>query len=100
MKSTKNHFENVYQKTKLPVSPCYGLFPVKLKTHIGTPIYPKKDMTPEEMRTLTIEAIEGMITKYQQLPGSLPRALQERANYEMDNIKGTIIEMGAKEEES
>merc|ERR1712126_232648 len=86
MKSSKNYFETLYRATKLPVSPSYGLFPVKLKTHIGTPIYPKKDMTPEQMVTLTTYAIEQMISKYQQLPGSLPRALKERVNYEAAKI--------------
>ena len=33
-------WEYLYKTTKMPVVPMYGLFPVKLKTHIGSPIYP------------------------------------------------------------
>ena len=42
MKSTTDMWEDLYQRTgKMPVVPMYGLFPVKLKTHVGAPIYPR-----------------------------------------------------------
>ena len=64
-------WERIYQSTKIPMVPMYGLFPVKLKTHIGSPIYPKPGMTPEELSKLTVEAMENMIAKHQVLPGNL-----------------------------
>ena len=64
-------WEYLYKTTKMPVVPMYGLFPVKLKTHIGSPIYPTPGMTPEELAKLTVEAIEGMISQHQVLPGNL-----------------------------
>ena len=33
-------WEYIYETTKMPLVPMYGLFPVKLKTHLGKPIYP------------------------------------------------------------
>ena len=75
-------WEYIYKSTKMPVVPMYGLFPVKLKTHIGKPIYPKEGMTPEDLRKLTMDAIEGMITQHQQLPGTLGQALVGRIDPE------------------
>ena len=40
----------LFLKTRLPLRPVFGGFPVKLRTHIGEPIYPEPDMTPEMMR--------------------------------------------------
>ena len=33
-------WEYIYETTKMPLVPMYGLFPVKLRTHLGKPIYP------------------------------------------------------------
>ena len=33
-------WEYLYETTKMPLVPMYGLFPVKLRTHLGKPIYP------------------------------------------------------------
>ena len=66
----------LFEKTRLPLRPCFGGFPVKLRTHIGKyidssfflqrlfncnmkktlalfvgePIYPEPGMTPEQLR--------------------------------------------------
>ena len=42
----------LFEKTRLPLRPVFGGFPVKLRTHIGEPIYPEPDMSPERMRDL------------------------------------------------
>ena len=47
-----NMFYWLFEKTRLPLRPIFGGFPVKLRTHIGEPIYPQPDMTPETMRNL------------------------------------------------
>ena len=31
-------WEHIYETTKMPLVPMYGLFPVKLRTHLGKPI--------------------------------------------------------------
>ena len=64
-------WDYIYQSTKMPLVPMYGVFPVKLKTHIGSPIYPKPGMTPEELRQQTVDAMEAMIAQHQTLPGNL-----------------------------
>ena len=82
-------WEYLYETTKMPLVPMYGLFPVKLRTHLGKPIYPTpgrfllsrsflrgfviSGMKPEEMVTLTSNAVQEMIDQHQQLPGSVKR---------------------------
>jgi len=78
MEAGKKMWEHIYQSTKMPLVPMYGVFPVKLKTHIGSPIYPKPGMTPEELRKLTVDAMETMISQHQTLPGNLGQALAGR----------------------
>jgi len=82
MTAGRGMWEYLYKTTKMPVVPMYGLFPVKLKTHIGSPIYPTPGMTPEELAKLTVEAIEGMISQHQVLPGNLGQALVGRIDTE------------------
>ena len=64
-------WESLYKSTKMPVVPMYGLFPVKLRTHIGSPIYPSPGITPEELSKQTSEAIQALINNHQVLPGNL-----------------------------
>ena len=64
-------WEYMYKSTKLPCVPMYGLFPVKLRTHIGTPIYPTPDMTPEDLSKAAAEAVQKLISQHQILPGNL-----------------------------
>ena len=74
----KEMWENLYRSTKMPVVPMYGLFPVKLKTHIGIPIYPRPGMTPEELSKETCEAVQQMIAEHQVLPSTITQALAAR----------------------
>lgn len=71
-------FHWLFQKTRLPLRPCFGGFPVKLRTHIGEPIYPSPDMTPEQLRDLCRAALEKMILDHQRLPGSIFRGIVDR----------------------
>ena len=43
-------FRWIYEKTKLPLIPLYGGFPVKLRTYLGKPILHRPDFTPEQIR--------------------------------------------------
>ena len=74
-------WEYIYKSTKMPVVPMYGLFPVKLRTHIGAPIYPGPDMTPEELSRLASEAVQNLISQHQQLPGNLTQVKDKRLFY-------------------
>ena len=93
-------FFDLFEKTRLPLRPIFGGFPVKLRTHIGEPIYPEPEMTPEMMRdkckvsrdnilsivhlnicfyfTCFQESLEKLIAKHQRMPGSIFRGIFDR----------------------
>ncbi|KAH9278631.1 Transmembrane protein 68 [Echinococcus granulosus] len=68
----------LYEFTRLPFGLFYGYFPVKLRTHIGDPIYPRIGETDEQLADRTREAIEDMILRYQWRPGNVVIALLQR----------------------
>ncbi|XP_011161432.3 transmembrane protein 68 [Solenopsis invicta] len=68
----------IYAKTKLPIVPIYGGFPVKLVTYVGKPIPYDKTLTPEELQIKVADSIRDLIRKHQTVPGSITRALMER----------------------
>ena len=70
-------WEWLYNKTKAPLAPLYGGFPVKLTTYIGDAIYPDC-LNVDEVRAITHENMKKMIKKHQILPGSIFRAIAER----------------------
>lgn len=71
-------FRKIYEKTKLPLLPLYGGFPVKLTTYVGEPIPYDPAVTPEELAEKTSQAIRNLILEHQQLPGSIVSAMMER----------------------
>ncbi|PRD27500.1 UNVERIFIED_CONTAM: Transmembrane protein 68 [Trichonephila clavipes] len=86
VKTGSHWLRKIYEKTRLPVVPIYGGFPVKMRTYVGTPIPYDPNMTPEELATKTSEAIEKMINTHQRLPGSILKALIDRV-YEKPKLK-------------
>lgn len=77
----KSFFRWVYEKTRLPLVPIYGLFPVKMRTIIGKPIEYDENLTPEELKALTKLRIEELIQKHQQLPGNIFSAILDRFRF-------------------
>lgn len=73
-------FRWIYEKTRLPLLPIYGGFPVKLKTIIGKPILYDPRASPEEIAIRTSDAIKRLIEENQRLPGSVVGALLQRFN--------------------
>lgn len=71
-------FHWVWTKTRLPMRPLFGGFPVRLRTHIGEPIYPEEGMTPELLRDRCKEALELLISTHQRVPGSILRGILDR----------------------
>lgn len=71
-------WEWFYEKTRLPLVPMYGGFPVKLTTYIGKPVIVEAGMKPEDVKMLVIEELEMMIRKYQRRPGSIVMAIKDR----------------------
>ncbi|XP_065332817.1 DGAT1/2-independent enzyme synthesizing storage lipids [Cloeon dipterum] len=74
----RKYWLKIYQWCKLPIVPIYGGFPVKLKTVVGKPIEYDQTLSPEELRNKVASAIEDLIKKHQQVPGSILRALIQR----------------------
>ena len=90
----------LFLKTRLPLRPVFGGFPVKLRTHIGEPIYPVQDMTPEMLRDeckvnvrrheiemllhivylflLLQESLEKIIADHQRIPGGVMKGIFDR----------------------
>ncbi|XP_070603864.1 DGAT1/2-independent enzyme synthesizing storage lipids-like [Erythrolamprus reginae] len=58
--------------------PSYGIFPVKLITHIGKPIPYDPNITAEKLAEKTQRAIEALRDKHQKIPGSILHALRQR----------------------
>jgi len=96
MKVGRGLWEYIYETTKMPLVPMYGLFPVKLRTHLGKPIYPTPGMQPEEMVNLTSNAVQEMIDQHQQLPGSVKRAVSERVSEAAAMVENLALGEGKK----
>jgi len=74
----KNFFRMIYEKTRLPLLPIYGLFPVKMRTIIGKPIEYDENLSVDELRDLTKLKIEELIQEHQTLPGNIFSAILDR----------------------
>lgn len=74
----KTFFRWLYEKTRLPLIGLYGYFPVKLRIHIGEPIYAKPEESPELFAQRVQKRISSMIYHHQILPGSIARGLLQR----------------------
>nr|XP_056709957.1 transmembrane protein 68-like [Euleptes europaea] len=68
----------LYERTRWPVVPVYGGFPVKLCTYVGDPIPYDPHITAEELTEKTKTAIKNLRDKHQKIPGSIAKALLER----------------------
>uniref|UniRef100_A0A023FD88 Putative phosphate acyltransferase n=1 Tax=Amblyomma cajennense TaxID=34607 RepID=A0A023FD88_AMBCJ len=73
-------FKRLYDKTRLPIVPIYGGFPVKLRTIIGPPIPFDPNVSPSELAHKASTAVEALIREHQEIPGSIVRALAQRFN--------------------
>ncbi|XP_034285687.1 monoacylglycerol/Diacylglycerol O-acyltransferase-like isoform X4 [Pantherophis guttatus] len=71
-------FKWLYERTRWPIVPVYGGFPVKFCTYIGDPIPYDPNISAEELAEKTKNAIKDLRDKYQEIPGNIQRALLER----------------------
>ena len=74
----RGFFRKIYEKTKFPLLPIFGGFPVKLRTIVGEPIPYDEKATPEEVAEKTVKAIQDLIQQHQRLPGSIVSAMLNR----------------------
>lgn len=71
-------FRGLYERTRLPICPIYGGFPVKMVTHLGKPIYFTEETLPEDLKHVVKNAVADLIREYQRLPGSIFRGMWQR----------------------
>ncbi|KAL7677643.1 hypothetical protein ACOME3_003882 [Neoechinorhynchus agilis] len=73
----------IYEKTRLPVIPLFGLFPVKLISHISDPIYPKEYDHDELKLDAAVRAkLRWMVSRHQKrIPGSILGSIIDRMNF-------------------
>lgn len=74
----KSFWESLYLKTRLPLVPMFGGFPVKLTLHVGEPIQADLSMDPEVLKNKVIGKLEEMIRKNQRIPGSIMVGMLDR----------------------
>uniref|UniRef100_A0A914I8X8 Phospholipid/glycerol acyltransferase domain-containing protein n=1 Tax=Globodera rostochiensis TaxID=31243 RepID=A0A914I8X8_GLORO len=73
----------IYERTRLPVCPIYGGFPVKMITHLGTPLTFVDDvfdqpLSAEQIKRTVRDAVDALIQRHQHLPGGICRAMFQR----------------------
>uniref|UniRef100_A0AC34PUA4 Phospholipid/glycerol acyltransferase domain-containing protein n=1 Tax=Panagrolaimus sp. JU765 TaxID=591449 RepID=A0AC34PUA4_9BILA len=71
-------FRGLYEKTRLPICPIYGGFPVKMVSHLGKPITFSEDTPPDDIKHIVKNAVADLIRQHQRLPGSIFRSLWQR----------------------
>ncbi|VIO86648.1 Uncharacterized protein BM_BM14788 [Brugia malayi] len=71
-------FRWIYEKTRLPLCPVYGGFPVKMITHLGRPLYFSSDMNPEDVKKAVKGEVHDLIREHQRLPGSILLGIMQR----------------------
>lgn len=75
----RRYLRMLYERTRLPLVPIYGGFPVKLRTFVGSPVSYDPATSAEELTLKVRSAIEDMIRQHQEVPGSIVKALLQRA---------------------
>uniref|UniRef100_A0AC34F496 Phospholipid/glycerol acyltransferase domain-containing protein n=1 Tax=Panagrolaimus sp. ES5 TaxID=591445 RepID=A0AC34F496_9BILA len=71
-------FRGLYERTRLPICPIYGGFPVKMITHLGRPITFPEDALAEDIKHVVKNKVADLIRQHQRLPGSIFRGMWQR----------------------
>merc|ERR1712215_65145 len=82
MRTGRLVWKYMFDKTKLPMLPISGGFPVKLTTHVGEPIRAHKDETATQLKVRVQAAIENMIATHQRPQQKIIDAVLERVDKE------------------
>lgn len=64
-------FRRFYERTRLPICPIYGGFPVRMCTHLGKAMTFLPDSDPEDVKQIVKEKVRDLILQHQRLPGSI-----------------------------
>ena len=68
----------LYERTKLPLVPMYGGFPVRLTPHVGEPIRVRRDDTAEGLAGRVQETMQRMIATHQRGEDTVSKLLLSR----------------------
>jgi len=68
----------LYERTRLPLVPIYGGFPVKMRTYLGRPISHHEGTTPKQLTEKVAAEINRLIEQHQKQPGNILRGIMER----------------------
>lgn len=68
----------LYEKTRLPIIPIIGIFPVELRMHFDRPIYFDDEEEPHIVADIVTERVKGLIATHQNVPGSIIKELYNR----------------------
>nr|XP_009862213.2 transmembrane protein 68-like [Ciona intestinalis] len=74
----KKIFRMLYERTRWPLMPMYGGFPVKMRTYIGAPIPYDPTLTPYELVSKVRKVLEHMIRTHQTPNKSVVMAIIDR----------------------
>jgi len=83
-------WKHLYEKTKLPMVPTYGGFPVPLRTHIGEPIRVVKNETDDQLARRVNETMQGMIRMYQNREDGVTDLLLDRV-YQQYSLEDKMV---------
>ncbi|KAI1713940.1 acyltransferase domain-containing protein [Ditylenchus destructor] len=84
-------FRILYEKTRLPVCPIYGGFPVKMITHLGPPIYFNQTSSPEQVKAQVKRELTALIRYHQLLPGSILKGMLQRIRKKAPPKEGSLL---------
>ena len=83
-------WKHLYEKTKLPIVPMYGGYPVPLRTHVGEPIRVVKNETDDQLARRVQEAMQGMIRMYQNKDDGVSDLLLDRV-YQQYSLEDKMV---------
>jgi len=78
MRTGETIWRFIYETIKVPVIPLYGGLPVKLITHVGTPILLNEKETAEQLAKRVQTSMQGMISKHQNKEKSVFGIIMDR----------------------
>jgi len=83
-------WKHLYEKTKLPLVPMYGGYPVPLRTHVGEPIRVVKNETDDQLARRVQESMQGMIRMYQNREEGVTDLLLDRV-YQQYSLEDKMV---------
>jgi len=90
MEAGKNIWRFLYEKTKLPLVPVYGGFPVRLTTHVGNQIRAKPDETADSLAQRVQKSMQELISLHKNEGKGISELVLDRV-YQQYNIEDKMV---------